>query len=234
MRLYLRALLLVVPLYATSIAVFPDAIPVAEAKAKTKKKKKAKKEKVVEAAPEIGADGLPNGDAPAGATKVRKVTAAAIVKWAKKGESEAEILSRVEAAQFVASKKDIKLFQKKKLPRDLIAALGGPAAGPTKASSRMEIADAREPAKAKVDLTKPAAVKDIDFDDVAPPPGTPGWVEDKQKGDAPAKVDRSARPSAPFDESTAKSEAAKPAESSDATPATATAPRIRKPIVATD
>lgn len=234
MRLFLRALLLVVPLYATSIAVFPDAIPVAEAKAKKAKKKKPKKEKVVEAAPEIGADGLPSGDAPAGATKVRKVTAAAIVKWSKKGESDGEILSRVEAAGYVASKKDIKLLQKKKVSRDLIAALGGPAAGPTKASARMEMADATPAPKAKVDLTKPAAVKDIDFDDVAPPPGTPGWVEDKQKSDAPAtKIDRSTRPSNPAEESPARPEA-KPADASATGESAPAAPRIRKPIVATD
>jgi hypothetical protein len=69
---------------------------------------------------------------------------------------------------------------------------------------------------------------DIDFDDVAPPEGAPGWVADKQKKDAAAaspasaKVDRSARPAAPFEEP-----AAAPAPASGA-------PRTRKPILPAD
>lgn len=233
MRLFLRSLLLVVPLYAASIVVFPDTVPAAEAQAKAKKKKKKKaKTPAAEAAAapaEESADGLPSGDAPAGSAKPRKVTALAIVKWAKKGESDGEILSRVEAASFTASKKDLKLFQKKKLSPDLIAALGGPAPKPTKASARMEMAEA------KVDLTKPAKVKDIDFDDVPPPAGTPGWVEDKQKASGqPAKIDRSTRPSMPLDEPKPAAKSAASSEDEDAPPAEAAPTRIRKPIVAKD
>ena len=230
-----RALMLVVPLYAASVVVFPDTIPVAEAaKAKKAKKKKAKKETL--AVPDIGADGLPSGDAPAGVAKPRKVTAAAIVKWAKKGESEAEILARAEAAGYTASKKDLRLFKKKKLSSELIEGLGGTAvATAPKPSARAAAEDdapapAARPTKAepKVDLTKPARVSDIDFDDVAPPEGSPGWVADKQKKDAaaaspaPAKVDHSARPAAPFEEPTA------------APAATSGAPRTRKPILPAD
>lgn len=234
MQRLVRALMLVVPLYAASVVVFPDTIPVAEAaKAKKAKKKKAKKETL--AVPEVGADGLPSGDAPAAAIKPRKVTAAAIVKWAKKGESEADILARAEAAGYTASKKDLRLFKKKKLSAELIAGLGGTAVAAAP-SARAAEDDAPTPAarptkaEPKVDLTKPARVSDIDFDDVAPPEGSPGWVADKQKKDtaaaaspAPTKVDRSARPAAPFEE---------PAPSPAA--ASSGAPRTRKPILPAD
>jgi hypothetical protein len=234
MQRLVRALMLVVPLYAASVVVFPNTVSVAEAaKAKKAKKKKAKKETL--AVPEVGADGLPSGDAPASAAKPRKVTAAAIVKWSKKGESEAEILARAEAAGYTASKKDLRLFKKKKLSAELIEGLGGTAvAAAPKASARAAEdeapAPAARPSKAepKVDLTKPARVSDIDFDDVAPPEGSPGWVADKQKKDAAAaspasaKVDRSARPAAPFEEP-----AAAPAPASGA-------PRTRKPILPAD
>jgi hypothetical protein len=222
MRRIVRVLLLVAPLYAASLVAFPSATP--QAWAKAKKAKKPKKE----AAPEIGADGLPSGDAPASSAKVHKVSAAAIVKWSKKGLPDAEILARAQTAGYVASKKDLRMLKKKRVSSDLIAALGGSSAPiaraePKKESPREEPVAAK--AEPKVDLTKPARVKDIDFDDVPPPPGSSeaAAAQSTPKKEAPP-LDRSARPSSPTEETSGAPTPAQPAA----------APRIRKPIVATD
>lgn len=221
MRRFVRVLLLVAPLYAASLVAFPSATP--QAWAKAKKSKKAKKEAPVEAS----ADGLPSGDAPAGAAKVHKVSGVAIVKWSKKGVPDSEILARAETAGYTASKKDVKLFKKKHLSPELIAALGGASAPIARAETKREEPKPEAKAEPKVDLTKPAKVKDIDFDDVPPPPGTPEAIAAAQapaKKDDPAKVDRSLRPSSPTEEKR---------DTAAASPAAAPA-RIRKPIVAQD
>lgn len=104
-----RALLLAVPLYAAPLVLFPSTTPVAEAKAKSKKSKAHKAPK----------------DSDEAAERAPKVTAAAIVKWSRRGDLDSEIMAKVEAAGYTPSAKDAKLFKLKKLPSSLIAKLSG-------------------------------------------------------------------------------------------------------------
>ena len=162
-----RALLLALPLYAGMLCFFPSST--AEAKAnRTHKVKKAAK------ATELGVS----------ATKPVKVTAASIVKWSKRGDADRDIVAKVEAAGYTVTRRDAKLFKMKRLSPGLIAQLIGEPEPEAVASK----------APGKVDLTKPAAIKDIDFDSVAPPEGSPDWVAAKQKNEQKAtKLDQSKR-----------------------------------------
>jgi len=182
---FVRALLLSLPLYAGSLVILPSAIPVAEAKAKKAHKAKKAKKAIEEVSANVS--GLPDGDAkPA---KVTKVTAKSIVKWSKRGDTDSEIVAKAEAAGYTVTKKDARLFKIKKLSPALISKLGGEAEadGPVVVAMKE---------KEKVDLTKPAKVKDIDFDDVPPPEGSAEAATAKKKAPVAAPVEEPAEKTA--------------------------------------
>lgn len=119
--------------------------------------------------------------------KVQKINARAIAGMHRRGDGEEAILIRARMQGYKLTAKDERFLTGKKVPASLITSLKGP-----------------QPAaqKAKVDLTKPADIADIDFDSVPPPPGTPGWVAEKQQREKAQakKIDHSLRPAAPFEE----------------------------------
>lgn len=145
--------------------------------------------------------------------KKQKLTAAQVVGWHKGGASEDEIVARAEQAGWKPSAADEKVMKTKKLPPTLIAALTG-----------------KPIQQEKVDLTKPASVSDINFDEVPPPAGTVASAAPKPAAAparAPAKqIDHSTRPNAPFDE--------KNAEAAPAAAPQQQQPTMRKVIVAKD
>jgi hypothetical protein len=172
--------------FAGGAAIAMPATPAAAKSKAAKKKSKAKhaKRAKVEKA----------------AKSSKKVNALAVAGWYKRGDSYDDIVARVEEAGWSPSAKDVAILKKKKVPASLISQLKGEPE-PTLASTvSAPPAAAAAPAPAKkVDLTKPAKVSDIDFDDVAPPQGTPGWVDAKQreeKAQAAQRATDTAKPAA--------------------------------------
>jgi hypothetical protein len=163
-RSVLIAAVLALPI--TGLTFSAEAAPVTCKAKRAKKAKKAKKAKR--------------------AKRQEAVSARAITKWHKRGDSEDEIVGRVEQAGWVPSSRDEVVLKKARLPASLLAALL-----PTR-----EMHSKAAPAP-KVDLTKPAATKEIDFDAVAAPAGTPSWVGQKQApAAAPQATSRAAAPAA--------------------------------------
>lgn len=193
----LRRLTLALAVSGAALLVIPDASEASVVcKAKKKKAKKAKK--------------APKAAKVKKADKPEKVSGSTILSWHKRGDAEDDIIVRAKQAGYKLNAKDEKAFKAKKFSPHLIAGLKTP----------------EQKAAEKVDLTKPASVADIDFDEVPPPPGTPKDVVQKQQMQkAEAKqVDHSLRPNAPFDESKDEKKADAPAGPT----------QMRKVIVAKD
>lgn len=175
----------------------PLAVSTAEAASCAKKKKKKKA-------------------APAAQEAPKKLTSADILKWHKAGLSDDEIVARADAGGFKLTALAVSRLKKAHAPKSLILALSGkpaeaPAAeeaAPTPAAAPARATVAAKPEAPKVkpinitDLTDP---NDIDFDSVPPPAGVPKEYQSSPKSShvasAPAKkqLDRSVRPSAPFE-----------------------------------
>lgn len=207
-----RKLALAISLYAAPLLILPVAGPAHATSAKKKKAKTPKSSAKTKSRAESEETASAAPTHTSGPKKIEKVTAGNIAKWVKRGDSETDIIARADAAGYIVNTKDEKVLKKAKVPGTLIASLKGESMPMAAAEPKAEAK--AEPAKAKVDLTKPAKPSDIDFDHTPPPSGTPAWVEEKAKDEKkqqaaaspePAKrATPAARPTAPMIEESAR------------------------------
>jgi hypothetical protein len=159
-----------------------------------------------------------NKAAPA-ATAEKKITSKEVIAWKKSGMSDDEIVSRANEGGFRMTALAKSRLQKAHTPKSLMAALEGKPveAKPVEAKkadeSKAEISiTASRPKNAgpkPININHMIDPNEIDFDSVPPPAGIPQKYVSSNQPKKP-QIDRSMRPSAPFDEKSATADAKKP------------------------
>ncbi len=136
--------------------------------------------------------------APSRRAAAAKVTSKSIIKWKKHGLLDDEIVQRASDGGFKMTPLAKASLKKARISKSLMAQLEGKPA-PTNVGREMTIPEEKPAAKKPVNLAQVGDPNDIDFDSVPPPKGIPEKYVHK---DPPKKatMDRSTRPSAPFEE----------------------------------
>jgi hypothetical protein len=133
-------------------------------------------------------------------TSAAKVTSKSIIKWKKQGLSDDAIVERANDSGFKMTPIAKTSLKRARISKSLLAQLEGKPAA-TNVGREMTIPEEKPAAKKPVNLAQVGDPNDIDFDSVPPPKGIPEKYVHK---DPPkrATIDRSTRPSAPFEETT--------------------------------